>query len=97
MIPRQTYFPLLIESVRSHFIDYVSGFNKDDLWLEYDDQALKWHLPTGVLYDVLNSNHSLPWSITVHFNNFPSDKIYRCTSESDITWNFMNTLKEVRI
>jgi autophagy-related protein 5 len=95
MIPRQSYLPLLIESIRAHFIDFVSSFNKDDLWLEYDEHALKWHLPAGVLFDALNVNNTLPWSITVRFNNFPSEKIYRCTSENDINWNYMNTVKEV--
>ncbi|KAL0478930.1 autophagy-related protein ATG5 [Acrasis kona] len=94
MIPRQSYLPTLGESVRNHFVDYVSTFNKSDLWFECQGEVLKWNLPVGVLFDVHNTSHNLPWSITVHFNAFPTDKIYKCLSESDVIWTYLNTLKE---
>ena len=37
---------------------------------------------------------SLPWTITVHFNRFPSDQLMRCRNLETVRSHFLNTLKE---
>jgi autophagy-related protein 5 len=107
MVPRQSYFTLLIDTVRNHFESYVSTFNKDEIWFEYDNQPLKWNMPVGVLYDACMLHNTagsdvqrttlskeLPWRVTVHFHSFPSEQLIRIKSDVDIQWIYMNALKE---
>lgn len=53
------------------------------------------HYPVGVLFDLLSDNE-LPWSITVHFQNFPTDQLLRLSNSgtSNTRSYFMNSLKE---
>lgn len=53
MIPRQSYLSLLIERVKSHFSDFVSGFDSDQLWFSFNSIPMQWHVPAGVLYDLM--------------------------------------------
>jgi len=51
MVPRHSYLTLYIDVVREHFEPFVSNFNKDDVWVEYENIPLKWNIPLGVLFD----------------------------------------------
>lgn len=51
------------------------------------------HYPVGVLYDLL-AEDELPWSITVHFQNFPVDHIMKLGNNSLTRSFYMNSLKE---
>ncbi len=53
------------------------------------------HYPIGVLFDLYASPADLPWSITVHFQGFPTDQILRCSSEDTVRMYYTNVLKEV--
>jgi autophagy-related protein 5 len=96
MVSRQTYISLIKTTIKEIFIEYTRN-KKDDIWFEHNNLPLKWHLPTGVLHDLYNTTNQLPWKIIVHFSNFPSEKIFKITQMEDIQWNFINTLKEVKI
>jgi hypothetical protein len=52
------------------------------------------HYPLGVLYD-LYANEELPWSLTVHFREFPTSQLLRCPNVETIQSHFNNTVKEV--
>jgi hypothetical protein len=52
------------------------------------------HYPVGVLYD-LYGDEELPWTITVHFREFPATQLLRCPNIETIQSHFNNTLKEV--
>ena len=52
LLPRQSYFPLLLSDVRHHFIDMTPA-REDELWLEFDGIPLPWTIPVGVLFDLL--------------------------------------------
>jgi len=82
MIPRMTYFPLVTEKVRRHFVRCVELEKHDnDMWLEFEKQPLRWHLPVGLLCDLLVSNNELPWQITVHFDKYPDNKLLKCPNK----------------
>lgn len=53
------------------------------------------HYPVGVLYDLLGDGE-LPWSVVVHFQNFPVEQVMRLGSSSatPVRSYFMNSLKE---
>ncbi|XP_050294009.1 autophagy protein 5 [Anthonomus grandis grandis] len=100
MVPRLSYFPLVTDKVRKHFIKYVSSDKVEhEMWLEYNGQPMKWHFPIGVLYDSLvdRENDSLPWVITVHFDKFPETQIYRFNNKETVESYFMACLKEADV
>ncbi|XP_066147269.1 autophagy protein 5 [Euwallacea fornicatus] len=100
MVPRLSYFPLVTDKVRKHFLKYISNDKQDlELWLEYNGQPLKWHFPIGVLFDsqVDTENDALPWVITVHFDKFPETKIYRFTNKETVEAYFMACIKEADV
>ena len=68
------YLPLLLPDIVQYFSVSALGWGVDHVWLEHDGQALKWHLPSGVLFDLCGLS-SLPWRITVHFQSFPADTV----------------------
>ncbi|XP_009866507.1 PREDICTED: autophagy protein 5-like, partial [Apaloderma vittatum] len=52
------------------------------------------HYPIGLLFDLHASNTALPWSITVHFKNFPEKDLLHCHSKDVIEAHFMACIKE---
>ncbi|KAL8566977.1 hypothetical protein ACOMHN_059777 [Nucella lapillus] len=96
LAPRQTYFPLVTDKVHRQFVKHI----KEDLqqtgemWLEFEGQPLKWHYPIGVLFDLHGSARSLPWNLTVHYQNFPEDELLHCPSKEAVEAHFMGTVKE---
>jgi len=95
MIPRMTFFPLVTEKVRRHFVRCVEPEKHDnDMWLEFEKQPLRWHLPVGLLYDLLVANNELPWQITVHFDKYPDNKLLKCPNKDIVESHFMSCLKE---
>jgi len=95
MIPRMTYFPLVTEKVRRHFVRCVEPEKHDnDMWLEFEKQPLRWHLPVGLLCDLLVSNNELPWQITVHFDKYPDNKLLKCPNKDVVESHLMSCLKE---
>ncbi|KAK3097153.1 hypothetical protein FSP39_006880 [Pinctada imbricata] len=94
MVPRITYFPLVTEKITKHFTKYISEENQGEVWLEFEGQPLKWHYPVGVLYDLYNSDSSLPWRISVHFQEFPEDELLHCGSKDVVESHFISTIKE---
>jgi len=98
MVPRLSYFPLVLDKVKKHFIRYVSNDKNDqDLWLEYNGQPLKWHYPIGVLFDIhIGSDVNLPWNIIVHFEKFPNT-IFKFNNKELVESYFLSCLKEADI
>ena len=72
------------------------GADKSDteMWLEYEMQPLKWHLPVGLLYDLNVTDQLLPWQITVHFENFPANKVMKFPTKDVVESHMLSSLKE---
>nr|CAG4645736.1 EOG090X0BB3 [Lynceus sp. MCZ IZ 141354] len=95
MVPRLSYFPLVTDKVKRHFLRYVAADkHENEMWLEYEDTPLKWHYPIGVLFD-MSHVESLPWNITVHFDKFPEMKLIRGSNTREaVESQWMACLKE---
>jgi autophagy-related protein 5 len=101
--PRCSYFPLLTSQIRKYFTDLSLQFIGDDaeIWYDVDGTPLKWHYPIGLLFDLhtgyrpdSNSPPPLPWPVTVHFKNFPADKLIRAQAIDATQDFFMSMIKE---
>jgi hypothetical protein len=42
---------------------------------EGESVPLPWHLPFGLLHDLVGRDAELPWRITVHFLGFPAEQV----------------------
>jgi len=95
LVPRVSYLPLLNSRLRRHFASSLISGNllEQQIWFDFEDEPLKWHWPIGVLYDLL-ANESLPWSLTVHFTNYPSDKLLQCKSTEQVEQQLFQSIKE---
>nr|CAD7203270.1 unnamed protein product [Timema douglasi] len=46
MVPRLSYFPLVTDKIRKHFIRHVHPDKQEaEMWLDYNGQPLKWWIP----------------------------------------------------
>ncbi|KAI2810825.1 autophagy protein 5 [Blomia tropicalis] len=96
MVPRLSYFSLVIDKVIVYFSQFIDGTttSSSNLWLDFLGVPLKLNYPIGLLYDLHASDIELPWSITVNFDRFPSDEIVRCNTRSTMEMAYMYSLKE---
>jgi autophagy-related protein 5 len=94
-VPRCSYFAAKThETIREHFASSIPA-SGGEMWLEFNALPLRWHYPVGVLYDLL-AESELPWSLVVHFQNFPTEQVMRLgnSSATPVRSYFMNSLKE---
>ena len=71
MAPRLGYLPQVSSQALQHFASVLPP-GENQPWFEYQGVPLKWHIPTGALYDLL-SEGEYPWCLTMHFRAYPSD------------------------
>ena len=67
------------------------------------------HWPIGLLYDILTGRdpsyatmdfdsgdeHRLPWTLTVHYSEYPNEHLMRLDNPSALQDSFVNSIKEV--
>lgn len=96
MVPRITYFPIVLDRVIKYFNRFMDQSKQvpDDMWLDYDGQAIKWQHPIGLSWDLYGSSYDLPWRLMIHFSDFPTKDLVRCNTKSSIKVNFMSSIKE---
>ncbi|KAJ2896802.1 autophagy protein 5 [Coemansia aciculifera] len=110
LIPRVGYLPFISGKVKERWLDpmlALSGsrvpsdqqIKETDIWFEYKGQALKWHYPIGLLYDMLVSDvhrgdAELPWSLTLHVRKLPTAKIIAQPNGQLMRDMFMAMIKE---
>eukprot|EP00050_Salpingoeca_kvevrii_P007008 m.293223 g.293223 ORF g.293223 m.293223 type:complete len:266 (-) comp12749_c0_seq1:181-978(-) len=89
LAPRGVYLSMCNAKISAHF-----GRPEDaEVWYEVDGRPLKWNMPVGVLYDVFNTDGTLPWAVTVHFQDYPST-LLPCPNLSATESFFLNAVKE---
>uniref|UniRef100_T1JM08 Autophagy protein 5 n=1 Tax=Strigamia maritima TaxID=126957 RepID=T1JM08_STRMM len=95
LVPRQSYFPLVIDKVKKHFARFIQpDLQNEELWLETSGIPLKLHYPIGVLFDLLAYDVVLPWNLTVRYQNFPDDESLKLSTDAAVESFFMSTVKE---
>ncbi|GAU95815.1 hypothetical protein RvY_07367 [Ramazzottius varieornatus] len=94
LVPRQTYFPLCLEKVNRHFLKSTSHAANAEVWLDWEGTPLRLHYPVGVLFDMYANEGILPWTVTVHYTNFPESELIHLPSRDAVEAHFMFTLKE---
>jgi len=85
LLPRCTYFSFFLKDfIGFLFRDIIEDpdFSWSEVWLDYNGLPLKWHYPLGLLYDLFykadfESASKDFWSITLHYGNYPVDKLFR--------------------
>ncbi|XP_065345018.1 autophagy protein 5 [Cloeon dipterum] len=99
MVPRLSYFPLVTEKVKRHFIKHAHPEKQEaEMWLDYNGTPLKWQYPIGVLFDsLLGADATLPWNITVRFDRFPEKELLKCPSRDVVESHFMSCIKEADV
>ncbi|KAK4474362.1 hypothetical protein MN116_001525 [Schistosoma mekongi] len=66
-----------------------------EFWLEHAHQPLKWHYPIGLVFDMCADKMDIPWKITVHFSNYPTDLLLSPpVSRLAVEAHFMSMIKE---
>mmetsp|Transcript_21085 Transcript_21085/g.32587 ORF Transcript_21085/g.32587 Transcript_21085/m.32587 type:complete len:160 (+) Transcript_21085:250-729(+) len=94
LIPRMSYLPCHTEEVLKYFENLAPGA-QNQIWFEHAGTPLNWNLPFGVLYDLVQSNDILPWTITIHFQNFPLyHQIPRWEGCQGAERSFLHSLKQ---
>ncbi|KIV94717.1 hypothetical protein PV10_02455 [Exophiala mesophila] len=107
--PRLAYLPSLLPKLHAYFAsslitdpDTVSPFTG---YFTFDNVALKWHLPLGLLYDVYvlstqdagqapSTTALLPFRITLHFTPDPAGSQIPDASPVVLHDAFINAVKE---
>ena len=92
LTPRLGYLHQIAEVALAHFKDALPP-GVDEPWFEYKDVPLKWHIPAGVLFDLLGQGPQ-PWNLVVHFRAYPHAQILPYSSEASLHSSFLNSLKE---
>ena len=70
----------------------------DEMWFEFNNNALKWNVPIGVQFDALvgiqNKQKDLPWCLTFHYRGFPEEQVLKLEGLNFFKFHFINALKE---
>lgn len=84
MIPRLSYVVSQTRDVLEFFRDAAPPMTAGaaSVWFACEDKdggsvPLPWHLPFGLLRDLVGRGAELPWRITVHFLGFPAEQVGR--------------------
>jgi len=97
LVPRQTYFPLALDKVNRHFLKYIPQAVGQEVWLEHNGTPLRQHYPIGVLFDLYGDESRLPWTLSVHYSNFPENDIVHLPNREAVEAHYMATLKEADV
>ncbi|VDK54879.1 unnamed protein product [Anisakis simplex] len=88
MVPRMSYFPLILPRVLQYFNTVVEPIAVDSVWLQYNGQPLKW-------YTHYFQNNLLPYmhsNVEYVLKNFPKE-VMRCTGDA-LESVFIQSIKE---
>jgi len=93
LAPRLGYLPQVAQQALEHFGSVLPP-GENEIWFEYQGVPLKWHIPTGSLFDLLSEGDGqYPWCLTVHFRSYPRNILQQVTGDS-MQASYFNSLKE---
>ncbi|KAI8994469.1 autophagy protein Apg5-domain-containing protein [Pilobolus umbonatus] len=91
-----SYLPMItreIQTILNKMGAVISEDKFQKVWYDYNGQPLKWHYPLALLHDI-HSPPNMPWSITLHFNNLPTDILLKDPTMDNMQDVFMSMIKE---
>ncbi|PWW76226.1 APG5-domain-containing protein [Tuber magnatum] len=109
IIPRIAYLPFFAERICNFFRPFVIDpevAKPESAWFEFESVPMKWHWPVGLLYDLFtgrdpaannveeDDEHLLPWTLIVHFRDYPTKHLMRLEGPATCYDSWMNTVKE---
>jgi len=98
MVPRVAYLPFLFNDAMEHFKACLMPRMGEayELWFDYNNVALKWHYPVGVLCDLLvGQSVPVPLDLTVHFQGCAwSKELLPFNGMADLQKSVMNAFRE---
>ena len=104
-VPITLYYTLpRISYLSSIFGDIVKNFegciqvNLPDLWIECENEPLRWQYPLGVLVDSLGIDTTKgPITLTVRVRDIPENKVVKYTSLDSLRFYFISAIKEADV
>ena len=83
-LPSQATLPMFHQDIIDHFLPFAPPLvDSSQLWFQACEQTLKWHIPIGILFDLLkNDLDQLPFVVTVHFTSFPNQTLLNCSTKA---------------
>ncbi|OLL24891.1 Autophagy protein 5 [Neolecta irregularis DAH-3] len=104
-VPRVSYLSLYNKSIINFFWEYLlepEAATDINLWFEFENAPLKWHWPIGLLYDLHSgfnperpgSEPKIPFTLILHFKDYPTAHLPLRHTSFAIYDAFMNLVKE---
>jgi len=97
LAPRLAYLPLLFNDCYEHFQSCLPPRmgQSYEIWFDYNNVALKWHYPLGVLCDVLMCQEvPTPIDLTVHFRGCNSKDFLPFSGIGDLQRIVMSAFRQ---
>ncbi|KAI9474289.1 MAG: autophagy protein 5 [Benjaminiella poitrasii] len=94
---RCSYLPLITKHLQQLFLELGMQVPEEafqSVWYDYNDKPLKWHYPIGLLFDMQSDSSVLPWLLTLHFKNLPTNDILLKPTPETMQDMFMSMMKE---
>ncbi|KAH0346991.1 autophagy protein 5, partial [Aureobasidium melanogenum] len=113
-VPRLSYLAFLLPRLHAFFspqlIDPSIPFQ--NAWLSFENVALKYHYPIGLLYDLFSGaapanpeddgtedlEELLPWKLVLRYSEFPDEQLMGLDAEGKVLRDcFVNAVKEADV
>lgn len=97
LVPRLAYLPFFFNDVFENFKSCMAPplGQSYEIWFDYNGAPLRWHLPLGVLCDMLvGSEVPIPLDMTVHFRGFPSKDLLPFSGIGDLKGAVMSAWRQ---
>ena len=97
LIPRISYLSSIFGDIIKNFEGCIQ-VNLPDLWIECENQPLRWQYPLGVLIDSLGIDTTKgPITLTIRVREIPKDVVLQYKSLDSLRFYFINSIKEADI
>ncbi|KAI4719677.1 putative autophagy protein Apg5 [Aureobasidium sp. EXF-10727] len=111
-VPRLSYLASLLPRLHAFFSPHLinPSIPFQTAWLSYENVALKYHYPIGLLYDLfsgatpsnpeddIEDQQSLPWRLVLRYSGFPGEQLMGLDAEDKVFRDcYVNAVKEADV
>ncbi|KAI5251711.1 putative autophagy protein Apg5 [Aureobasidium subglaciale] len=98
-VPRLSYLPFLLPRLHAFFAPNLinPSIPPHSAWLSFQNVALKYHYPIGLLYDLFSGSQpsdseddgteeaeNLPWKLELRYSEFPREQLMELDAEGKV-------------